>query len=42
MIFVVLSIVEVLMNKIAHWISIRFYDWATESAIISSNVTMYH
>ena len=31
------SIVEVLMNKIALWISNRGNDWTAESAIIASN-----
>ena len=31
------SIVEVLMNKIALWISNRGNDWTAESAMIASN-----
>ena len=34
----VASIVEVLMNKIAWWISNRGNDWTAESAMIVSNV----
>ena len=37
MAFVVASIVEVLMNKIALWISIRGNDWTAKSEIISGN-----
>ena len=37
MTFIVPSVVEVLMNKIALWISIRANDWTVGSAIISSN-----
>ena len=37
MTFVVPSIVKVLMNKIASWISIRANDWTVGRAIIASN-----
>ena len=42
MIFVILSIVEVLMNKVALWISVRADDWTTELAIIASNEMRLH
>ena len=35
---VVPCIIEVLMNKIALWISNRKNDWRAESAMIASNV----
>ena len=37
MTFVVPSIVELLMNRIALWISIHANDWTAERAIIASN-----
>ena len=37
MTFVVPFIVEVLMNKIALWISIRANDWSAERAIIATD-----
>ena len=37
MTFVVPDIVEVLMKKLALWISIRANDWTAERAIIASN-----
>ena len=37
MTFAVPCIVEVLMYRVALWISIRTNDWATERAIIASN-----
>ena len=42
MTFVVPSIVEVLMNKIALWISISVNDWTAESEIISNNEGCCH
>ena len=42
MIFVILSIVEVLMNKVAPWISVRADDWTAELAIIASNEMRLH
>ena len=37
MTFVLPSIVEVLMNKIALWITVRANDWTAERAFIASN-----
>ena len=37
MTFVVPSSIEVLMNKITLWISIRANDWTAKRAIIASN-----
>ena len=38
MTLVIPNIVEVLMNKIALWISIRSNDWTAERAIIAGDV----
>ena len=35
------SIVKVLMNKIALWISNRGNDWTAESAMIASNAIVF-
>ena len=39
---IVLSIVQVSVNKIALWISVRVDDWTAETAIIANNDIMIY